>query len=66
MLGLYFRIEPSDLPEPPPIDEAPGPYAARLAREKAEAVAKQFSAWDRDRRGHRRCAGIADPGQARG
>ena len=41
MLGLYFLVEPSDLPEPAPIDEAPGPYAARLAREKAEAVAKK-------------------------
>lgn len=39
MLGLYFRIEPSRIDETPPLDESPGPYAARLAREKAMDVA---------------------------
>jgi septum formation protein len=37
-LGIAFEVRPSDIPEPPPVDETPRAYAERLAREKALAV----------------------------
>ncbi len=40
LMGLHFAVEPSDVDESPPMDEAPGPYAVRLALEKATKVAR--------------------------
>lgn len=39
-LGIAFDVIPGDVPEEPAPGEAPGAFAARLARAKAEAVAR--------------------------
>jgi septum formation protein len=44
MLGIPVRVVPSHIPEVPGADEAPLAYAARLAREKAENVARTTGA----------------------
>ena len=41
-LGLAFDVVPSDVPETPHPNEAPVAFAARVAREKALAVAREF------------------------
>jgi septum formation protein len=44
MLGIPVRVVPSHIPEVPGVDEAPLAYAARLAREKAQSVARATGA----------------------
>lgn len=41
-MGVHFTIVPSGLDEEPPMDEAPGPYAARLAVQKAVHVGDRY------------------------